>query len=158
MTDKGAVPHGLDHADLVRNLDLAPHPEGGHYKETFRRPAGPDGRSRLTAILFLLARGERSHWHRIDADELWLWHAGESLTLKIGADSEIVLGGDIVEGQQMQALVPAGQWQSAAADGGWVLVSCIVAPGFEFDRFELAPPGWEPGTEDAGGTPPAKTP
>ena len=131
------------HQALVRQLALTPHPEGGHYRETIRLPAGPDGRSRMTTILFLLDAGERSHWHRVDAAELWLWHAGSPLTLRIG-DEAIVLGGDMLAGQQVQALVPAGTWQSATADHGWALVSCVVTPGFTFDGFELAPADWSP--------------
>ncbi|MEO9338649.1 cupin domain-containing protein [Mesorhizobium sp. SB112] len=134
------------HVDLIRRHGLIPHPEGGHYRETFRLPVGPDGRSVMTAILFLLAEGERSHWHRLDASELWLWHAGASLTLRIESESEIHLGDQIGEGQQLQALVPERKWQAAAAESGWVLVSCVVAPGFEFKGFELALPEWAPST------------
>jgi predicted cupin superfamily sugar epimerase len=131
------------HGALVRQLALTAHPEGGHYRETARLPAGADGRSRMTAILFLLNAGEQSHWHRVDADELWLWHAGSPLTLRIGT-GQAVLGCDVLAGEQVQALVPAGTWQSARADSGWALVSCVVSPGFEFDGFELAPPDWSP--------------
>lgn len=131
------------HSELVDRLNLSPHPEGGHYRETIRLADGPDGRSRMTAILFLLDQGERSHWHRVDAAELWLWHAGSPLTLRIGDDT-VVLGGDVGAGERVQALVPAGQWQSADAGNGWALVSCVVAPGFDFDGFELAPPDWSP--------------
>lgn len=87
--------------------------------------------------------GGRSHWHRVDADELWLWHGGSPLTLRMGVE-EIVLGGDLLAGQQVQAMVPAGVWQSAEADRGWALVSCVVTPGFDFAGFELAPPDWSP--------------
>lgn len=131
-------------SDLIERLALAPHPEGGHYRETVRVADGPDGRSRMTAILFLLQAGERSHWHRVDADELWLWQAGAPLALAIEGQARVTLGGDVARGQQLQALVPAGRWQSAEADAGWTLVSCVVAPGFAFDGFELAPPGWSP--------------
>ncbi len=129
------------HEALVRGLDLSPHPEGGHFRETVRLPAGVDGRSRMTAILFILGAGERSHWHRVDADELWLWHAGSPLTLRIGG-TQMRLGSDIGGGEQVQAMVPAGVWQSAEADTGWALVSCVVTPGFSFEGFELAPPNW----------------
>jgi uncharacterized protein len=131
-------------SELIERLALAPHPEGGHYRETVRVADGPDGRSRMTAILFLLQAGERSHWHRVDADELWLWQAGAPLALAIEGEARVTLGGDVARGQQLQALVPAGRWQSAEADAGWTLVSCVVAPGFAFDGFELAPPGWSP--------------
>lgn len=133
------------HADIVRQLDLAPHPEGGHYRETVRLPAEPGERSPMTAILFLLDAGERSHWHRVDAAELWLFHAGAPLTLRIGEEPPVTLGSDVAAGQQPQVLVPAGAWQAAEADGGgWSLVSCVVAPGFDFAGFELAAPGWTP--------------
>jgi predicted cupin superfamily sugar epimerase len=130
--------------DLIERLGLAPHPEGGHYRETVRLPAGAGERSAMTAILFLLDTGERSHWHKVDAAELWLWHAGAPLSLAIGRDAPLLLGGDVAAGQQPQALVPADAWQSAAATRGWALVSCVVAPGFDFAGFVLAPPGWAP--------------
>lgn len=135
--------HTTAHEALVRTLGLAPHPEGGHFRETVRLPAGADGRSRMTAILFLLDAGERSHWHRVDAEELWLWHAGSPLTLRIDAE-RIRLGGDVQDGERPQMMVPAHAWQSAEADSGWALVSCVVTPGFTFDGFELAPPNWSP--------------
>lgn len=131
------------HAALVTQLALQPHPEGGHYRETIRLPAANGGRSPMTTILFLLDGGERSHWHRVDAEELWLWHSGAPLTLRIGGE-QIVLGGDVLAGQQVQALVPAGIWQSAEAEHGWTLVSCVVTPGFDFAGFELAPSDWSP--------------
>ena len=137
--------HAEAHAALIQKLELAPHPEGGHFRETVRLPAGPDGRSRMTAILFLLGAGERSHWHRVDADELWLWHAGSPLTLRIGTEL-VRLGSGLDDGEQVQAIVPAGIWQSAEADNGWVLVSCVVTPGFMFEGFDLAPRGWRPET------------
>ena len=136
-----------DAATLIERLRLSPHPEGGWYRETFRQPA-PDagGRGLATAILFLLERGERSHWHRVDATELWLWHAGSPLMLLIddGTAHEHLLGGDIGAGQEPQAVVPFNAWQSAEARNGWALVSCVVTPAFEFSGFELAPKGWSP--------------
>ncbi|MBB3474087.1 cupin domain-containing protein [Sphingomonas sp. BK345] len=130
--------------DLIRQLDLRPHPEGGHYRETLRLPPGSDGRSRMTAILFLLGPGERSHWHRVDAAELWLWHAGAPLTLAIADEPPLRLGANVTAGERPQALVPADAWQAAWAEQGWALVSCVVAPGFDFAGFELAPPDWQP--------------
>ena len=130
-------------ADLIARLHLSPHPEGGHYRETQRLSPGPDGRARMTAILFLLDASERSHWHRVDAAELWLWHAGAPLRLGIGA-GDVTLGPDVASGQLLQAMVPPGEWQAAWAGDGWTLVSCIVAPGFDFAGFELAPPDWSP--------------
>jgi len=123
---------------MIALLGLEPHPEGGHYRQTFRAPDQPRGAS--TAIYFLLKAGERSHWHKVDADELWFWHAGAPLELRIG-DAVVTLGPD-----DPQALVPAGAWQAAEAKAGWTLVSCVVVPGFEFSGFTLAPEGWEPGT------------
>lgn len=133
----------MDEAALIAHLGLIPHPEGGFYRETFRQPAADGGRAMATAILFLLPAGGRSHWHRVDAAELWMWHAGAPLALKID-DSELVLGGNVLAGEQPQALVPAHAWQAAEARAGWVLVSCVVSPGFDFAGFELAPPGWSP--------------
>jgi predicted cupin superfamily sugar epimerase len=130
--------------NLIQLLDLRPHPEGGHFRETIRLADGPDGRSRMTAILFLLQEGERSHWHRVDADEVWLWHSGTSLTLSIGGTDVVTLGADLLHGHELQAVVPAGAWQSAEVASGWALVTCVVAPGFNFSGFELAPPNWSP--------------
>ena len=136
-----------DAAALIARLGLAPHPEGGWYRETFRQPAPDQGRGLATAILFLLEEGQRSHWHRVDAAELWLWHAGSPLALLIddGERHEHLLGGDILTGQSPQAIVPPNAWQAAEARSGWVLVSCVVTPAFEFSGFELAPPEWSPG-------------
>lgn len=123
---------------LVATLDLAPHPEGGWYRETWREPAADGKRGLATAILFLLDAGERSHWHRVDATELWMWHAGTPLTLRIG-DTAHRLSAD-----NPQIVVPAGAWQAAEATDGWALVGCVVTPAFDFAGFELAPPGWSP--------------
>ena len=137
-------------ADIVRLLDLAPHPEGGHFRETFRDVRrNESGRAASTAIYFLLARGERSHWHRIDAVEVWHFYAGAPLRLEIAADEAVeltvvTLGRDLAGGERPQAIVPAGAWQAAESLGAWTLVGCTVAPGFAFDRFALAPPGWHP--------------
>ena len=128
---------GMTHP-LVASLDLSPHPEGGWYRETLRQPAPDGGRALATAILFLLDAGERSHWHRVDAAELWLWHAGSPLTLLIEHDAVLL------SGESPQGIVPANAWQSAEARDGWALVSCVVTPGFDFAGFELAPPGWSP--------------
>ena len=135
-------------ADIIARLALRPHPEGGHYRETFRDPrTDADGRARSTAIYFLLARGERSHWHRIDAVEIWHYYAGSALTLQIADDGEtrsIGLGPDLANGEMPQAIVPAQAWQAAESSGDWTLVGCTVAPGFDFTKFELAPKGWAP--------------
>jgi predicted cupin superfamily sugar epimerase len=134
-------------ADIIRALTLSPHPEGGHYRETFRDPRIIDGRAASTSIYFLLARDERSHWHRIDAVEIWHYYAGAALKLEVvdGAKEEIVrLGADICGGEVPQFTVPARAWQAAESLGDWTLVGCTVAPGFSFDGFELAPAGWSP--------------
>jgi uncharacterized protein len=136
-------------ASIIEKLGLMPHPEGGWYRETWRGPA-VGGRASGTAILFLLQAGERSHWHRVDADEIWLWHAGAPLTLSMGVDAatKVRLGPDVLAGDTVQAVVPAGWWQAARSTGDWTLVSCTVSPGFRFEGFELAPSGWSlpPGT------------
>lgn len=138
----------MDAAEVIETLGMQPHPEGGHYVETWRGPAGERGRAVATAIYFLLGRGDRSHWHRVDASESWLFHAGDPLTLRIaspgGPTVDHRLGSDLSAGERPQAIVPAGAWQSAATTGDWTLVSCIVAPGFEFSGFELAPHDWSP--------------
>ena len=139
----------LTASDVIRLLDLKPHPEGGHFRETFRDTQQIEGgRPASTAIYFLLARGERSHWHRIDAVEIWHWHAGAPLELEIaqskGRIESVALGNDLASGQRPQAVVPAHGWQAAQSLGDWTLCGCTVAPGFEFKNFELAPMGWAP--------------
>jgi predicted cupin superfamily sugar epimerase len=136
---------------VVEALDLQPHPEGGWYRETWRAAAEPGVRAGGTAILFLLEPGQRSHWHRVDAAELWLFQAGSPLTLLTakGGDGEggIVrtrLGAEVLVGCAPQHLVEPHEWQSAEAGDGWCLVACVVVPAFEFAGFELAPPGWSP--------------
>ena len=131
-------------AEIIRLLDLTPHPEGGHYRETFRDPRTIDGRATSTAIYFLLAAGERSHWHRVDAVEVWHFHAGAPLALSMEGQGVVVLGPDLATGQRPQGVVPAGKWQAAESLGDWTLVGCTVAPGFDFAGFELAPAGWTP--------------
>ncbi|MBR1248617.1 cupin domain-containing protein [Bradyrhizobium sp. AUGA SZCCT0169] len=135
-------------AEIIARLALKPHPEGGHYRETFRDSrTDASGRSRSTAIYFLLARGERSHWHRIDAVEVWHYYAGSALTLKIADDDgewSFRLGPNLAAGEQPQAIVPPDTWQAAESTGDWTLVGCTVAPGFDFATFEMAPKDWEP--------------
>ena len=141
----------LSAADVIRLLGLRPHPEGGHYRETFRDARAIEGRSASTAIYFLLARGERSRWHRIDAAEVWHYYAGAPLVLAIaavgpaGSTATLRLGSDLAAGEEPQAIVPSGAWQSAESLGAWTLVGCTVAPAFAFSGFEPAPPGWSPG-------------
>jgi predicted cupin superfamily sugar epimerase len=135
-------------ADIIARLQLQPHPEGGHYRETFRDlRTDANGRPFSTAIFFLVARGERSHWHRIDAVEIWHYYAGHALVLQIadnGYQKSVRLGPDLAAGEVPQAIVPAQAWQAAETSGDWTLVGCTVAPGFDFATFELAPKGWEP--------------
>ena len=135
---------------LIEELGLEPHPEGGWYRETWRAKAEAGGRASATAILFLLKAGERSHWHKVDSTEIWLFHSGSTLTLRTAASNSgpvrtLRLGGDVLAGEQPQVRIAPGEWQSAEADEGWALVSCIVSPGFDFSGFTLAPPGWTPG-------------
>lgn len=135
---------------LIEALGLSPHPEGGWYRETWRADAPESERASATAILFLLEAGQRSHWHTVDAAELWFWHAGSPLSLlrapgDSGPVETIRLGPDVMAGQQVQGVIPTGHWQAAEAGEGWTLVSCVVSPGFHFSGFVLAPPGWAPG-------------
>ena len=142
---------GLTAADLIRLLDLKPHPEGGHFRETFRDTRTAEGGGAAsTAIYFLLARTERSHWHRVDVVEVWHYYAGAALTLEVAASNKapverVPLGLDLAAGERPQAVVPAGHWQAAESRGDWTLCGCTVAPGFDFAGFELAPKGWNPG-------------
>ena len=130
--------------EIIALLDLKPHPEGGWFRETFRDPRAVEGRSVGTAIYFLLKADERSHWHRVDVAEIWHWHAGGPLRLRIEGQGDLVLGADLAAGQRPQGVVPAGAWQAAEPMGDWVLVGCTVSPGFDFAGFELAPPGVTP--------------
>lgn len=134
---------------IIDTLGMQRHPEGGWYVETFRDVNGPDGRAHSTAIYYLLEAGDRSHWHRVDALEVWHWHAGSPLRLSISEDGQasrdVELGPDIVSGQRPQGIVPTKAWQAAESLGEWTLVGCTVAPGFEFAGFEMAPPDWAPG-------------
>lgn len=132
---------------LIEHLGLTPHPEGGWYRETWRDLPADGARGCGTAIYFLLAEGERSHWHRVDAAEAWHHYAGAPLAIAVAEGSDhhvLVLGPDLDAGHEPQAIVPARAWQAARSLGAWTLVGCTVAPAFEFDGFDLAPPGWVP--------------
>lgn len=141
--------------EIIAHLGLRPHPEGGHYRETFRSPdssvspAPETARGASTAIYFLLKAGERSHWHKVDADEVWHHYAGAPLELSLSDDGRTVrrlrLGSDLGLGDRPQIVVPRQVWQAARSLGAWTLVGCTVAPAFQFSGFELAPPGWQPG-------------
>ena len=140
---------GLSAEEVIRRLALAPHPEGGWYRETFRDSAvDANGRAASSLIYFLLGAGDVSAWHRVDATEIWHWYAGAPLVITVspnGHDAEAThLGNDLMAGQRPQVVVPANHWQTAASLGGWTLVGCTVAPAFEFSRFELAPDDWRP--------------
>jgi len=138
----------LPAADVVHLLDLQPHPEGGWYRETWRAPSPPGGRASGTAIYYLLAAGDLSAWHRIDATEIWHFHAGGPLAMTLSPDGQSAethhLGPDLAAGHRPQLIVPPGCWQTAESLGRWTLVSCTVSPGFEFSGFEMAPPDWRP--------------
>lgn len=133
--------------DIIAALGLQPHPEGGHYVETFRDSRLVDGRPASSAIYYLLKAGEVSHWHRIDAVEVWHWYGGAALRLSVhdrGITDIHYLGTDLAAGQSPQAIVPVGAWQAAESTAAWTLVGCTVAPAFLFSGFEMAPEGWEP--------------
>jgi hypothetical protein len=134
--------------DVIAILQLSPHREGGHFRETFRDKAEPGKRAASTAIYFLLKAGEKSHWHAVDAAEAWHFYAGDPLLLEMsptgGPISTIRLGCNLADGQRPQAIVPAGHWQQARSLGRWTLVGCTVAPGFEFEGFTLTAPDFSP--------------
>lgn len=152
MSESG---HATTAEEVIARLGLRPHPEGGHFRETFRDTAQDGGRGAITAIYYLLAAGERSHWHRIDAVEIWHYYAGAPIELILSPDgrsaSPHLLGGDLAKGACPQLVVPKRCWQSARSLGAWTLVGCTVAPAFEFAGFELAPRGWSPGAAQDGG-------
>ena len=139
---------------LIEQLQLQPHPEGGWYRETWRAQAPPGERAGGTAIHFLLEAGQRSHWHRVDAAEIWLFHAGDPLRLSLstaetGPVRTVLMGNDVLGGHAVQQVVQPGEWQAAepapVGSFGYSLVSCVVVPGFDFAGFTLAPEGWVPG-------------
>jgi predicted cupin superfamily sugar epimerase len=146
QTTLDGVEHAVD--AIIDLLGMRPHPEGGWYAETWRDDGGDGGRGAGSAIYYLLAAGQRSHWHRVDATEIWHHYAGAPLVLSVhAADAsarDIVLGDDLAAAQVPQAVVPTGAWQAAETSGPWTLVGCTVSPAFSFDGFELAPPGWSP--------------
>ena len=138
----------LDADQIIALLSMKPHPEGGHYVETYRDTSGPSARGHSTAIYYLLRAGEYSHWHRIDASEVWHYYAGGPLALSIsknGHDAEAYrLGINLGAGERPQIVVPPNAWQCAEPLGQWTLVGCTVAPGFDFSTFELADKNWRP--------------
>jgi predicted cupin superfamily sugar epimerase len=138
----------LNADNLIRLLALQPHPEGGHYRETFRDPVTvANGRAASTAMYYLLRAGERAHWHRIDATEVWHYYAGAALRLFVctsTAVDQFTLGADLAAGERSHVIVPNGAWQAAESTGTWTLAGCTVAPAFAFEGLEIAPPGWSP--------------
>lgn len=132
-------------ARWVEALGLVPHPEGGFYKETYRSAARVGERSVSTAIYFLVTQGSFSALHRIRSDELWHFHAGGPLEIVTidahGSRADLRLGLDVAQGERPQHVVHAGTWfgaRLAHASSSYALVSCTVAPGFDFADFELA--------------------
>ena len=130
---------------IIARLNLARHPEGGHYRQTWA--ASNAGRPTGTCIYFLLKAGEASHWHKVDATEIWLYHAGAPLVLSMsdtdtGPATDHLLTRDLNAGAP-QIIVPENHWQAARTTGDFTLVSCTVSPGFSFDGFTLAAPGWD---------------
>ena len=140
----------MDADYIINYLDLIEHPEGGWFKETFQSKETSNSRSNLSMIYYLLKENENSHWHRVtDADEIWLWHLGDPLLLSYSDErstKEITLGPDLNNNEKLQAVIPKSIWQKAKSNGAWSLVSCVVAPAFSFDGFEMAKKGWEPKT------------
>ena len=138
----------MDADYIINYLDLTEHPEGGWFKETFQSKETSNGRSNASLIYYLLKENENSHWHRVtDADEIWLWHLGDPLLLSYSDErstKEITLGPDLNNNEELQAVIPKSIWQKAKSNGAWSLVSCVVAPAFSFDGFEMAKKGWEP--------------
>jgi predicted cupin superfamily sugar epimerase len=134
-------------SELIESLGLEPHPEGGWYRETWRDETSDARRGSGTAIYYLIEAGQRSHWHRVDATEIWHHYAGAPLRLELsdGRDLRVIdLGDQLDAGQSPQVIVPAGEWQAASSLGAFTLVGCTVSPAFEFEGFELAPAGWSP--------------
>ncbi|UYN99876.1 MAG: cupin domain-containing protein [Devosia sp.] len=134
--------------DIIFTLGMERHPEGGWFVQTFKDEANGAGRAQSTAIYYLLESGDQSHWHRVDAVEVWHFYSGAPLDLRVSDGVSLdtcQLGPDLGAGQRPQFVVPKGIWQSARSTGDWTLVGCTVAPGFDFSGFEMAPPGWEPG-------------
>lgn len=135
---------------IIKTLGLEPHPEGGWFRQTWIAEAEGDDRPVGTSIYYLLEKNQRSHWHRVDAVEIWHWYAGAPLRIlqsesDTGPVTHTLLGPDLQQGQQPQIIVPAGHWQSTETITDWALVGCTVSPGFRFDGFVLAPEGWQPG-------------
>lgn len=148
QTPSAIETHTMTAAQIIAQLDLSPHPEGGHYRQTWIADAPAGTRPAGTAIYFLLTANERSHWHYVDATEIWHFYAGAPLVLSLAATAagpalEHRLGPDLTQNQQPQLIVPQNHWQSARSEGDWTLVGCTVSPAFHFDGFTLAPPDFD---------------
>jgi len=134
--------------EVIRILELQPHPEGGHYRQIYAHVAADGSRGCMSSTYFLLCAGERSHWHQLDAPEVWSYHAGAPISVSIWTDGHPIetyrLGSNLAVGERPQVIIPAGAWQTGQSLGDWSLFGCIVAPAFQFAGFELAPPGWSP--------------
>ncbi len=139
---------GITAEEVIEVLALEPHPKGGHYRETWRERGANGERGSGTAIYYLLRAGERSHWHRVDAAEIWHYYAGAGLALSVragaGKTEHFRLGADLARGERPQAIVAKAAWQCAETLGERTLVGCTVSPAFDFGGFEMAPPGWSP--------------
>lgn len=139
----------LGAGDVIALLGLEPHPEGGFYRQTFSDQPDGTGRPVSTLIYYLLTNNQAGAWHRVDSAEVWHWYAGAPLLLSISRDGKSIatqrLGNDLAADERPQAVVPPNAWQQARVEGDWGLVGCTVAPGFQFSKFEQAPPGWQPG-------------
>jgi uncharacterized protein len=136
-------------SQVIGLLNLEPHPEGGWYRQSFSDRPDSTGRPLSTAIYYLLEGGKRNAWHRVDATEMWHWYGGDAMRIEVSHDGvhriESLLGPDLMSGERPQFVIPAGHWQRTTCLGDWALIGCTVTPGFQFSRFELAEPGWEPG-------------
>jgi uncharacterized protein len=133
--------------DVIATLRMERHPEGGWYVETFQDEGDEEGRPHSSAIYYLLEAGDVSHWHRVDAVEIWHFYAGAALHLRVSDGEHVTehrLGSQIAKGDRPQVVVPRHAWQFAESTGAWTLVGCTVAPGFRFSGFELAAPDWAP--------------
>ena len=138
----------LSSTDIIALLELERHPEGGWYRQTFEDAPEAGQRAQSTAIYYLLEAEDNSHWHQVDAAEVWHWYGGAPLRLCLSHEGKVideyVLGPDLAAGQRPQVVVPSHSWQTAKSLGDWSLVGCTVAPGFQFSGFELAPAEWSP--------------
>jgi len=134
--------------ELIRTHQLVPRPEGGWYRETWRAKAGPDERAAASAVYYVMQPGEESHWNRVDADEIWLWHGGDPIDVSIAEGDDGPVRTLRLDGTQPQVIVPRASWQAAvpvAGESGFAFISCVATPAFEFSGFELAEAGWSPG-------------